>query len=100
MKHKLALYGGSKVIKKPLIKYNSYGQEEVEAATNVIKSGVLSKFLGAWHEDFYGGEKVLEFENACKNYFKVKSDNLKTESPVCSTLYPNRNIIGKIISIL
>ena len=35
-----------------------------------------------------------------KNYFKVKSDNLKTDSPVCSTLHPNRNIIGKIISIL
>ena len=35
-----------------------------------------------------------------KNYFKVKSDNLKTDSPVCSTLHPNRNIIGKIISVL
>ena len=35
-----------------------------------------------------------------KNYFKVKSDNLKTDSPVCLNLHPNRNIIGKIISIL
>ena len=35
-----------------------------------------------------------------KNYFKVKSDNLKTDSPVCLTSHPNRNIIGKIISIL
>ena len=72
MRDKLAIYGGRKIINEPLKKYNSYGNEEVEAATLVIKSGVLSKFLGAWHEDFYGGEKVIEFENACKDYFNVK----------------------------
>ena len=46
------------------------------------------------------GTVVKRVKSIKKNYFKVKSDNLKTESPVCSTLYPNRNIIGKIISIL
>ena len=46
------------------------------------------------------GTVVKRVRSIKKNYFKVKSDNLKTESPVCSTLYPNRNIIGKIISIL
>ena len=46
------------------------------------------------------GTVVKRVKSIKKDYFKVKSDNLKTESPVCSTLYPNRNIIGKIISIL
>ena len=43
------------------------------------------------------GTVVKRVRSIKKNYFKVKSDNLKTDSPVCSTLYPNRNIIGKII---
>ena len=46
------------------------------------------------------GTVVKRVKSIKKNYFKVKSDNLKTESPVCSTLHPNSNIIGKIISIL
>ena len=46
------------------------------------------------------GTVVKRVRSIKKNYFKVKSDNLKTDSPVCSTLYPKRNIIGKIISIL
>ena len=46
------------------------------------------------------GTVVKRVKSIKKNYFKVKSDNLKTDSPVCSTLHPNRNIIGKIISIL
>ena len=46
------------------------------------------------------GTVVKRVRSIKKNYFKVKSDNLKTDSPVCSTLHPNRNLIGKIISIL
>ena len=46
------------------------------------------------------GTVVKRVRSIKKNCFKVKSDNLKTDSPVCSTLHPNRNIIGKIISIL
>ena len=46
------------------------------------------------------GTVVKRVRSIKKNYFKVKSDNLKTDSPVCSTLHPNKNIIGKIISIL
>ena len=46
------------------------------------------------------GIVVKRVSSIRKNYFKVKSDNLKTDSPVCSTLHPNRNIIGKVISIL
>tara|TARA_B100000035_G_scaffold219472_1_gene188300 strand:- start:650 stop:919 length:270 start_codon:yes stop_codon:yes gene_type:complete len=46
------------------------------------------------------GTVVKRVRSIKKNYFKVKSDNLKTGSPVCSTLHPNRNLIGKIISII
>jgi perosamine synthetase len=69
---KLALFGGPKTIKTEFKRYNPIGIEEVEAAKKVIESGVLSKFLGAWHEDFYGGPKVKEFEQQCESYFGVK----------------------------
>lgn len=69
---KLAYLGGDKAIQRTFKRYNSIGVEEVQAATRVIQSGVLSQFLGAWHEDFYGGPKVREFERACESYFHVK----------------------------
>jgi dTDP-4-amino-4,6-dideoxygalactose transaminase len=68
----LALLGGTKTIQSALKRYNSIGVEEVEAAKEVIESGVLSQFLGAWHEDFYGGPKVREFERNCESFFGVK----------------------------
>lgn len=69
---KLALHGGPKTITKSFKRYNSIGQEEVDAAKAVIESGVLSQFLGCWDPDFYGGPKVQEFERACEKYFGVK----------------------------
>jgi len=69
---KLALLGGSKTIQSPFKRYNPIGIEEVEAAKGVVESGVLSQFLGTWHEDFYGGPKVREFERDCASYFGVK----------------------------
>lgn len=67
----LAINGGKKVINSPLKKYNSLGSEEVLAAKNVVEGGVLSQFLGCWDKDFYGGSKVKEFEEKCKEYFNV-----------------------------
>lgn len=69
---KLALLGGTKTIQSEFKRYNSIGKEEVQAAKQVIESGVLSQFLGAWHEDFYGGPKVREFERDCAKFFRVK----------------------------
>lgn len=69
---KLALYGGPKSISKSFKRYNPIGEEEVEAAKQVVKSGVLSQFIGCWDPDFYGGSKVQEFERACEKYFGVK----------------------------
>jgi len=71
-KEKLALFNGPKTIKSEFKPYNPIGKEEAEAARHVIESGVLSRFLGAWHDDFYGGEKVREFEKACKDFFGVR----------------------------
>lgn len=68
----LALFGGPRAIQNPFRKYNPLGPEEVEAAKAVIESGVLSQFIGAWHEDFLGGPKVREFERAAATYFGVK----------------------------
>lgn len=68
----LALFGGAQAIPSPFRKYNPFGCEEVAAAKAVVESGVLSQFIGAWHEDFLGGPKVREFERAAASYFGVK----------------------------
>lgn len=69
---KLAINGGPKSISTSFVEYNSIGKEEVIAATKVVESGVLSKFLGRWGPDFLGGPKVREFERNCEKHFGVK----------------------------
>ena len=66
-KDKLALFGGNKIIKKPFKKYNTIGEEELNAVTKVIKKGILSKYLARWGDDFEGGPKVKTFENLERN---------------------------------
>lgn len=68
----LALFGGPRTIQRPLRRYSPIGAEEAEAARQVVASGVLSQYIGAWTPDFYGGPKVQEFERACEAYFGVK----------------------------
>ena len=65
----LAILGAQKAVTNTFQEYNPIGNEELKAATNVIESGVLSKFLGCWDPDFYGGPKVQEFEKQCEKYF-------------------------------
>ena len=69
---RLAVLGGPKTIKYAFKRYNSIGNDEVEAAREVIESGVLSQFLGCWDPDFFGGPKVQEFERKCEQYFGVR----------------------------
>jgi len=71
--NKLALFDGPKTITKPFQRYNTIGAEEVRAVEEVVKSGVLSKYLGEWSPDFYGGKMVQKLERNWEGYFKVKN---------------------------
>jgi perosamine synthetase len=62
MSTSLALLGGKKIRETPFPAYNVIGEEEVAAATEVMRSGVLSRFIGAWCDDFHGGSQVKAFE--------------------------------------
>lgn len=69
---KLALLGGEPVRTKPFPAHNPIGKEEKEAAVEVLETGVLSRFLGSWHPDFYGGDKVKEMECAWAEFVGAK----------------------------
>jgi dTDP-4-amino-4,6-dideoxygalactose transaminase len=60
--NKLAILGGKPVRKKLFKAYNTIGFSEIISVIKVMKSGVLSQFIGAWHKDFYGGPMVQKFE--------------------------------------
>jgi len=72
MINELAIMGGKKSINNDLSRYNSIGLEELEAAKSVIETGVLSRFLGCWDEDFFGGKKIKAFELAWRQHFNVE----------------------------
>jgi perosamine synthetase len=58
----LALFGGAPVRTKLFPADNVIGPQEKSAANRVLDSGVLSRFLGTWHPDFFGGPEVQAFE--------------------------------------
>ena len=68
----LALHGGRKTREKKFPASRTIGSEEQAALARVVESGVLSRFLGTWHEDFYGGPQVRAFEQEWADYFQVK----------------------------
>ncbi len=68
----LALLGGPKEIKSSFSGYNPIGHEEITAVNDVMKTGILSKYVGASHEDFLGGPKVKEFEKSVCEYFSCQ----------------------------
>lgn len=59
---KLAINGGSPLIKHSFPSYNTIGREEKEAVARIMDSGNLSQYIGAWHDDFWGGPAVKELE--------------------------------------
>lgn len=59
---RLALLGGKPVRTRPFPAYKFIGEEEKRATARVIDSGILSRFIGAWHADFLGGPEVQAFE--------------------------------------
>ncbi|GAB3265669.1 DegT/DnrJ/EryC1/StrS family aminotransferase [Chitinimonas naiadis] len=71
MMQELALLGGTPVRNAPLPAYNTLGPEERAAVNAVLDSAVLSRFLGAWTPDFYGGDRVQSLEREWEKYFSV-----------------------------
>ncbi|MDO8482064.1 MAG: DegT/DnrJ/EryC1/StrS family aminotransferase [bacterium] len=71
---KLAVKGGTPVREKNRLfpAYNPIGKEEKEAVLRVMDSGALSKYIGAWGPQFYGGPEVVSFEKEWAAKFGVK----------------------------
>jgi dTDP-4-amino-4,6-dideoxygalactose transaminase len=69
----LAIHGGVPVIKSKFKTYNTIGEEEITAVVKVLQTGSLSKFIGAWCDDFYGGPQVQAFEDDWQKYFGVRN---------------------------
>jgi len=69
---KLAILGGTPIRTAPFPAYQTIGEEEKRAVMKVLDSGVLSKFLGCWDADFYGGTTVQAFEKAWAEFFGAR----------------------------
>jgi dTDP-4-amino-4,6-dideoxygalactose transaminase len=83
----LALFGGVPAITQPLPPCISMGEDDVAAASDVIRSGVLSGYIGAPGEAFMGGTRVRAFEAQAAAYFGVKhalAVNSWTSGLVCA----------------
>jgi perosamine synthetase len=68
----LAIHGGTPVISGPMAHFKSVGEEEVTVVSDVIRSGVLSAYIGAPGPGFMGGPQVRQFEKQAAEYFGVK----------------------------
>lgn len=68
---KLALFGGKKIREKPFPPYPVLGREESGAVKKLLKTNRLSGFVAAAGENFLGGPKVKELEEAIRKYFNV-----------------------------
>ena len=69
---KLAINGGKPIRNKPFPAYLTIGKEEKTAVEKVLDSGILSQYLGCWHDNFYGGPEVQALEKEWAEYFGVK----------------------------
>src|SRR5574344_1647548 len=83
----LAINGGKKVRTELFPAYRVIGKEEEDAVVKVLRSGILSKYLGCWADDFYGGPQVQALEKEWAEYFGVKhaiSMNSATSALYCA----------------
>lgn len=67
----LALLGGKAVRTRPYPDYNTIGKEEKDAVMQVMDSGILSGYLGAWSPEFYGGPWVQKLERQWEKYYDI-----------------------------
>jgi len=76
----LALLGGTPVIREPLKPYRTIGEEERHSVDAVLRSGILSGYVGAWCEAFNGGPVVRGLEKewaktfGCRHAVAVNSN--------------------------
>jgi dTDP-4-amino-4,6-dideoxygalactose transaminase len=89
---KLAINGGDKVRAELFPAYNVIGQEEEEAVVQVLRTGILSKYLGCWDKDFYGGTQVQALEKEWAEYYGVK--HAVVVNSATSALYCAAGAIG------
>lgn len=71
-KERLAIYGGTPVLKHYVREPHNIGPREIAAVVSVMKKGPLSGFLGTHSPRFLGGIQVRAFEAAFAKKFKVK----------------------------
>jgi len=89
---KLALLGGTPVRTKIWPGYRTVGEEEKRVLCEVIDSGVLSGYQGAWDPAFYGGPRVQKFEEEWAKYFGF--NHAVAVNSACSGLYAAVGAVG------
>ncbi len=72
MHDKLAIHGGTQVRDALFPAHVTVADDEMAAVSKVIESGILSNYLGAYHENFMGGETVRECETRWAERFGAK----------------------------
>ena len=83
----LAINGGKKSINKEFQRFNTYGDDEIKAVSDVVKSTILSDYLGEAGSGFLGGKKVREFESEWSQNFFIENSiavNSATSGLVCA----------------
>ncbi len=68
----LALHGGKPIRTAPFSPSITTGEEEIAAATQVLRSGLLSGFVGSASPEFHGGPAVKKLESLWSEKFEVK----------------------------
>lgn len=68
----LAINGGKKVRNKKFPPYLPIGKEEFCRVKEVFKSSIFSRFLGCWHDDFFGGPQIQALEKEWAKAFGSK----------------------------
>ena len=83
----LALFGGKKIRERSFPAHNAIGQQEIDAVARVMRSGVLSRYLGAAHDNFMGGPEVRSFERVFAQFVGAKhcvAVNSATSGLICA----------------
>lgn len=69
---KLVIHGGSPIRTKPFSHSTTTGEEEIAAVTEVMRTGLLSGFVGGAGPEFFGGPTVLRLEKMWSDVFEVR----------------------------